>query len=412
MMKSGITAIAVFLALAPDAFAQAEDIVENDMAFDEGRFEQSIIDDRPPSKNPASVRNRIDQIDEFKQSRFEPEPIADPFDAWHDFKVQLNDELGLRFGLFYAPMVQTAKPDISNHTAAGGTFNFDLAWNLVGRGTDSPGYLLFRAQDRHRYNNLAPTSLFLQAGSLWPTTIGYNEFHLSVLDLSWQQHFIENRFVVQLGRMIPFAKHDYFRDKSPFDGFNDALFTLNPTIAYSPTALGIATLIRPTEDFYITAGLYDANGKPQQPGFDTFFHTREYLTMVDIGWDPGFINPANAVYVGDMKVSDVHATFWHKDELSASNTPGGWGVTLFAEGEIGNLVPFIRAGYSSGTGGGPALLNRMVAGGIGIKGLFGYDDDVLGIGVGWGQRDLGRIDTDFDGVPDTNVGDVHQVSTE
>ena len=54
----------------------------------------------------------------------------------------------------------------------------------------------------------------------------------------------------------------------------------------------------------------------------------------------------------------------------------------------------------------------MIAAGFGITDMFGYADDVFGIGVTWGGRSKGMIDTDFDGKPDLTVKDVSQFSTE
>jgi porin len=109
----------------------------------------------------------------------------------------------------------------------------------------------------------------------------------------------------------------------------------------------------------------------------------------------------------------VHATFWHKDRLKKSNSPEGWGVTLFAEGQIGRVVPFLRYGYSEGTSGGnPALVDHLIAGGVGITDVFGQNNDLIGIGLSHGRIDLGLtgspdpIDTDGDGIPDFDFNDV------
>lgn len=363
------------------------------------------------SRNPNGVQNRVESIAQPKDALFRVPALEALLDPYYRFKQNLKDRYGLAFGMFYSPMAQFATTGAIPQ-GFGGTFNLDVNWNLLGRGTDHPGHLLFRMQHRHRYTSVSPTTLFLQTGSMWPSTIGYGPFKLSVLELAWQQHIIKDRFIVRAGKMIPFSNHDYFRFKSPFAGFNDANFTLNPTIAYNSTGLGIAALVRPREDIYITAGLYDANGKPQRTGFNTFFNTREYLKIVDVGWDPGHLNKDQEVHLGPVKVSDVHLTFWHKDRLKAAGAPAGWGVSFLAEGEIGRYVPFIRAGYSNGKAGGPSLLNVMLAGGVGIRAPFGQKNDLIGLAAAWGQRDLGTIDTNGDNIPDLAIGNVNQFSAE
>ena len=86
---------------------------------------------------------------------------------------------------------------------------------------------------------------------------------------------------------------------------------------------------------------------------------------------------------------DIHTTLWHKSRQKKAGAPEGWGVSLYAEGEIGRYVPFVRLGHSEGIGekGTPAALNDMAAAGVGLTDIFGQDHDVLGIGFGWGRRD-------------------------
>lgn len=368
----------------------------------------SFLSSAEIDKNPTTVQNRIAELNAPKEGHVD----SDPNECWYELKQKIDEDIGLKFGLFYSPMMQTFLPHENKYEAAGGTFNIDAYWNLLGRNTCTPGYLVFRAQDRHRYNSVAPAALFLEDGSLWPSTVGYNEFNLSVVELAWEQHIVKDRFVIKFGRTPPFANHDYFRFKSPFNGFNDATFTFNPTIAYTTTGLAIGFGLRPQEDFYILAGLHDANGKIGRSGFDTFFKKGEFLTIVDLGWDPGFVNPKHAVCFGRWKVSDIHVTLWHKDRVSDADEPEGWGATFFAEGEIDNLVTFLRVGYSTGTDNGPAILNGMVAGGFVVLGPFGYKDDKIGVGLSWGKRNVGTIDTGFDDIPSIKVGDVSQLASE
>jgi porin len=272
-------------------------------------------------------------------------------------------------------------------------------------------------QNRHRYEAITPQSLGLEVGSLWPTVVGFNEFDLSVVELYWEQHIVKDRLAFRVGKMIPFAIHDYFKMKSPASGFTNAIFTLNPSIAWVGFGLGATALVRPHDNFYILAGVYDANGKPDTAGFNTLFDEGELLTIVDVGWDPGYINKQTEVRIGPFTVSDYHLTFWHRDALKNVDAPSGWGLTLFLENRIGNnLLTFFRYGYSQGSSAGsPAILNHMVAGGIGIEQPFDRRNDVIGLGVSWGNRDLGTVAIDItaDGTPDPiRLGDVDQWAGE
>ena len=56
----------------------------------------------------------------------------------------------------------------------------------------------------------------------------------------------------------------------------------------------------------------------------------------------------------------------------------------------------------------------MVAGGVGIQGVFGQKNDVIGVGVSWGKRELGKIDIDLDesDVTQIDLGSVAQTSAQ
>ncbi|MGI9481106.1 MAG: carbohydrate porin [Hyphomicrobiales bacterium] len=83
-------------------------------------------------------------------------------------------------------------------------------------------------------------------------------------------------------------------------------------------------------------------------------------------------------------------------------------MSFFAEGEIGPVIPFVRFGFSDGPMNGPAILNKMAAGGVGVREMFGQKNDLLGAAFSWGERRIGKIDTDEDGIPDTDMGDARQ----
>jgi len=213
---------------------------------------------------------------------------------------------------------------------------------------------------------------------------------MSLVELYWDQHIIKDRLAFRFGKTIPFAIHDYFKYKSPVSGFQDSNFTLNSSISWVGFGVGAVGLVRPTPDTYVLGGIYDAKGKANRAGLDSFFSDGEHFTIADFGLDPGYLDPTKKVSIGPIEVSDYHITLWHKDSVEQAMTPEGWGFTVFLEHRIGNVLPFCRYGYSEGnSGGSPALLDQMVAGGFAIEDVFGQDNDVIGVGASWGRRDLG-----------------------
>ena len=377
-------------------------------------------DAQPLTNNPDRVPNRLEQIDRLKDALI-PTPGFDRFvQPWYDFKGRLSENLGLDLGFYYTMLYQKADPrdpfslvGMGRDEASGGWFGIVGQWELLGRGTNHPGILGFQLQQRHRIGAVVPQNIGPEIGSLWPTAIGYSELTFSAVELYWAQWLVKDRLGLVFGKQIPFAVHDYFAYKSPLDGFLNASFGLNQSIGYAEAGLSAGAGARPTKSTYILGGVYDGNGKLNRAGFDSFFNEREYFVAVDVGWDPGYLEGSQEVYIGPLRIRDVHATFWHKDHLKRVNSPEGWGVTLFAEGEIGRVVPFLRYGYSQGTSrGNPALVDDLIAGGVGLTDVFGQSDDLIGIGFSYarfGLGPLGRpdpVDLTGDGIPDIDLGDV------
>lgn len=262
-----------------------------------------------------------------------------------------------------------------------------LAPGPIGRDTKNPGILGFRAEGRYRLGTDVPPQGFGgEIGSVSLTGVGYSDFDFSLTELWWEQHIIEDRVAFRIGKMLPFAIYDYFSLKNPKSGFTNSSFTLNPTIAWPQFGLGAAGIVRPTDEIFVVFGIHDANGRPTLSGFDTFFNDKEYFSVVDIGWDPGYL-------AGSDNPGDYHLTVWHTDKREKAGRPEGWGITAFAEQRIGRFLPFLRYGYSDDA----TLFEHMVATGVGFMNVFGENQNVIGIGLSWGKPTAKRLDDEYAG---------------
>lgn len=366
------------------------------------------------TKNPGDLSNILVEDEAAKEALITPSPLDTILEPWDAFKASARDELGLQIGLVHTVAYQRSNTSVAGQKdAAGGILAILGTQRLWGEDAEYPGTLAFRFQDRHNIGGPINLQTFgLAAGSLWPNAVAYSEFDFTLLEMWWEQYLVKNRVGFRAGKIIPFAVHDYSFLKNPTTGFMNAAFTLNPTIAYPAVGIGASALVRPIEQIYVVGGIYDANGTPDKAGFKSFFNQKEYIKIVDIGWDPGFINAAQKVSFGPVSIRDIHATIWQKDALKQAGAPKGWGATFFMEAEIGRYLPFIRVGFSDGTNNGPALANRLVAGGLGVREMFGQKNDLLGMAFSWGKRKIGKIDTNNDYIPDTDVGNVSQYAGE
>ena len=198
----------------------------------------------------------------------------------------------------------------------------------------------------------------------------------ALTNLYWSQHLLNNRLAF-VGGIVDVTDYvDVYGLVNPWTDFNNYAFTTNPTIPAPDQGLGAAVRVMPMGNFYIVAGIADANGDPTDIGdsVNSFFSESEFFTHIEIGWISSW----------ERRFSDnIHLTAWHADERQQAQVPSGWGVAfsfsrLFAD----TWEPFFRAGYSEDGG---ALWDRSVSAGFGY--YPGKKGDVLGVGLNWSRPD-------------------------
>lgn len=331
------------------------------------------------SKNPVDIPNQIEQDREDKSSLFTP--VERFLQGWDEFKDELDQQHGLQFSVDYQALYQGASSSPNESNASSGWASLFASWDLLGRETDHPGKLGFKIESRHALGTeIQPMALGGEAGSAWSTATGWTKFDTSVVELWWEQHLVKDHFAFRVGKILPFALYDYSRFKSPKTGFLNQAFNVTPATPFASFGLGIALLARPTDALYFVAGLHDANGKPTEFGFDSFFEKKEYFSVVEFGWDPGNLSgQRNTFFDG----SDYHITLWHADERKKVGKPSGQGLTLAMEQPIMNETTiFTRYGYSDST---VTKIKHLLSTGISVDDLFGHKSGALTFGASWGQ---------------------------
>lgn len=319
------------------------------------------------------------------------------FPEWHAMKKRLEEQYNFSFSLGYSAIYHRSSDTFEGslagtrflrdiyeiyelgpivpglqEEAAGGIAEFYGKWTPIRPGTADYGYLGFGIENRHRLGTpITPVSLFLDAGSIWPTATVFGEFDTALLDLYYEQYMHDGRIGFRVGKFIPFAVYDYFSLKNPKVSFNDFAFSLTPAIAWPVWGFGLTGYTKPTENTYINFGMHDINGGAQR-GIESFFEDREYFYVVDAGYNTSF----------DFGKGNIHAMFWHTDKREKGGTPEARGITVAGEQQIGSVLPFLRYAYQDGEA---AIAEHFVYGGVGFKEVFGRAEDVIGLAFGWGQ---------------------------
>jgi len=303
---------------------------------------------------PSSVGGTLNSD---KESEAAVPARVDLIDRYFHFKQQVGEDYGFSFGFDYNTLLQYATESLGADTAAGGVFRAFGQWTLVGRGTENTGTLVYKVENRHRLGtDIAPQDLGFETGYAGLTAVPFSDIGWALTNLFWNQHFLENRVGFVTGVVDSTDYVDVYGLVSPWTDFSNLAFSTDPTIPAPNQGLGAAARFMATENYYVIAGIADANGDPTDPGnsFDSFFNDAEFFTHLEVGWAASF----------EKGLSDnIHLTAWHVDKRNKAQVPDGWGLAfsfsrLFAE----RWLPFVRAGYAEDGG---ALWERSFSAGLG-----------------------------------------------
>ena len=394
-------AMTVLLALcfvAPAAAQSSDEPVEGEVESERLRYKDPAITldpsavsraDRLRFSNPGSIQFRLDRDRDARRKDFLFQiPGIQP---WYDFKDNMAQNYGFRFGASYSHLYQKASdtlPGANEDDASGFEVNVHGTWTFLGRQTDSPttaGFEFLYIDEMG--TDLPPAALFTQTGSAYPTAAAFGEVDPSVSAL-WVQQIFERRFGFRIGKIFPITAYDFFPLKNFRLDFVDANSVANLAMPLPDRGLGTFVMFRPQPKAYLRVGVHDANADVEESGFDTLFDEGELFKILEVGFDPGLAEGQP----GGPPPGDIHASFWHQDERDDDNVDDGWGFVLSGSQRFGDFLPFLRYGYADSDTGGPTVLEHMVNGGVAMDGIFGQSNDRIGIGLTWAEPATGGLD--------------------
>ena len=150
-------------------------------------------------------------------------------------------------------------------------------------------------------------------------------------------------------------------------------FSSNPALNYPGNGLGAVLAWQVTDHFYIGGCVADANGVETEAGFHSL-RSGDFFAAVEAGLTLDLHGLGKGTY---------RFTAWHSDRASLVDLPEDHGLALSIDQEAGRgIVPFFRASWSDAHATG---IHALIAAGVGIEGPLGREDDVLGVGLAWGQ---------------------------
>ncbi len=334
---------------------------------------------------PTSVRGELEEEDRIKEPAFRFPAIDTALQPWFDTKKDLNDRLGLQFGVHYTTTFQGASDALpgADDAAASGIFRVLGTWTLLNRDGPNKGTLDFSVDHRHRLGtDIAPSDLGFDAGYLGIPAVLFSDIGWALVDLNWQQYLNDGRTGVIIGRYDPNDYFDVLGYGNPWTAFQNLAILFNTSIALPDAMLGIGAGHWLTDQWYGLATINDANGVVSD--IDFFEGGAEFYSSAEVGW---------ALSRQDRYTHNVHLTGWHADERDDAGVPESWGFTTGMNWTFDDTwMPFFRAGWSDGEA---PLMNQTAT--LGLLHYRANRSDLIGFAMNWGNPSDDALDDQYTG---------------
>ena len=279
--------------------------------------------------------------------------------SWFDYKDEVYDKTGLKFGFSYQMLAQKASdtlPNAQHDTAVGDWWGFLTKWTPLNRGSENEGTLVFSMFERGAVGNNAVPSNFglVDVGSL-TTNVEYTTWDFAIENLYWQQNIAsaKSKFEVRVGNQVVTTFLNPMRFKDSRVSFTTGPWAFHPTVPYPTFGFGAGAKWWPDKKsgLYVAGSLNDMNGDPNLQGFDWSTVDRgEFFYGVEVG---------SNLTRGKNDYDHWHLLVFYADERStrSPNTlpnKAGGGFRLVGEKQWDRWVGQAGYTYNTAQGGGVA----------------------------------------------------------
>ena len=343
------------------------------LAEEEGEDSDDGSASDPGRLNVKSVAAELASHEQVKPAVFPIDLAHSKLGYFYDIGDDFNEVLALTCGIDYTTLLQRASfTESGDDTGFSQVFRILGTWLHIGSDEGNKGNLVWKMETRNALGGYpAPRDLSFDTG----TSLGTANFkelnYWGITDLHWVQKFQDGKYKIRVGHMDPGDWADQYPLLNAWTSFMNDAFYNNPTEAIPSRGFGVVGQIFTEENFYLGAGIHDANGGDGRLDPGSFFDGGEYFSWVEFGVRDS-LNPNTP--------QNAHIHLWHQDERVEAGTEESKGIaythSFFLRDED---VAFVRAGYSEGDA---APMRRFVGAGYSCK-PFGRD--TLGIASSWGS---------------------------
>jgi porin len=329
--------------------------------------------------NPGSIIERLNRDEERKEYLFQFPGVGRVLKPWYEFKDNLDEKHGFRFGISYTALYKKADETFgSKDEAVSYDLDFHGTWTILSDETGTHTLLGFDFLRRDTMGTeLSPQTLFTQFGSLYSTAAPMGETDPSIGEL-WIQQKFGNVFGFRVGQIFPITAYDFFPFKNFRIDFIDFNHVTNAAIPLPSNGIGAFAMYRPHPRFMLRLGAHDANADTEKMFYNTY-EEGELFKILEVGFDTALI-PREP---GRPPHGHIHVSLWHQNEREDAGIDNGWGIAGSAVQRFGRFTPFLRYGYANHNDKGPTPVKHMANLGLVIDDIFGQNKDRLGVGYTW-----------------------------
>lgn len=296
--------------------------------------------------------------------------LLGPYDKLRD---HANRELGLDYLAYYATLFQQGSEDPDDARSLVTQLHAVALWDLVEHPVLGMGSLGLYFVDVREF-------LGKSAGALsehCDTSLGVNDGDVdepftALVDLWWEQRFLDERFSVLAGQieLQGLMNANTYADDDTFSFLAQPVAT-NPATVIVPAGLGAFAQAIPGDRWYLSLAFVDAAANGEYPDFETFANG-EYLYAGELGLTPEI----PGVGAGTYRLTG----FW-RDETEAAPAAAGWALSFEQDlGERAGL--FLRYAAVDEE---ECDLEQVLGTGVVLWRPFGRDRDWIGFAFMWGD---------------------------
>jgi porin len=295
-----------------------------------------------------------------------------PHRTWNRGMRRLKEKIGLQVGFAYTALGQWAtNVEAGPDSAASGDLDIFGEWIIIGRGTHNTGKIGFWIEERHGYTDLTPNQLGPALGSQWGTVDRFDDSPMTLTQLFWEQRLFDDGARVIVGKLNP----DNYYNANVLSNddlyFLNKVFSSNPARAHPQEGLGFVVRVDPSKKWYILAGAQDSNANERSVDFASVAKL-EFMYAAEIG-----LNLSND--------TTVRTTLYYFDSASDLGLQSTFAAAISFEQEVldGESAFFFRMSWMEK----PASRTEfaLALGSVVAGHKWGRQDDVLGVGLGWGR---------------------------